>query len=116
MAMQAACRGGIDCRFGAGHRVERTPLSSHALRRGLCLQRERSLSLVKMMATVSGWSCEAAGMWTQWKHERTSLPTMYALVFTDMGGRWECSVDCRISRPSRNQASTSLRRSCFGAI
>eukprot|EP00964_Phaeocystis_antarctica_P163073 scaffold138552_cov48-Phaeocystis_antarctica.AAC.1 len=56
MAMQAACRGGIDCRFGAGHGVERTPLSSHALRRGLCLQRERSLSLVKMIATVSGWA------------------------------------------------------------
>mmetsp|Transcript_21333 Transcript_21333/g.50585 ORF Transcript_21333/g.50585 Transcript_21333/m.50585 type:complete len:216 (-) Transcript_21333:187-834(-) len=104
----------IESSFSA--RPRSTPLSSHALRRGLCLQRERSLSLVKMIATVSGWSCEAAGIWTQWKHERTSEPTMYALVFTEMGGRWECSVACRMSRPSRSQSSTSPRRSCFGAI
>ena len=31
-----------------------TPLSSHVLRRGLCRQSERSASLVKTIATVSG--------------------------------------------------------------
>ena len=34
---------------------------------------------------------------------------MYALVFTEMGGRCECSVACRMSRPSRSQSSTSVR-------
>ena len=123
-----------------------TPLSSHVLRRGLCRQSERSTSLVKMIATVSGrgglktrakataraqarlmpifavlrrvpgWSSDSAGMCTQWKQERTSEPTTYALRFTEMGGRWECNVACRMSRPSRSQSSTSARRSCLGAI
>ena len=55
-------------------------------------------------------------MCTQWKQERTSEPTTCALRFTEMGGRWECNVACRISRPSRSQSSTSARRSCLGAI
>ena len=63
-----------------------------------------------------GWSSDSAGMCTQWKQERTSEPTTYALRFTEMGGRWECNVACRMSRPSRSQSSTSARRSCLGAI
>ena len=43
----------IELSFSASPRS--TPLSSHVLRRGLCRQSERSLSLVKTIATVSEW-------------------------------------------------------------
>ena len=64
-----------------------TPLSSHSVRAGLCRHRERSVSDVKTIATVSGWLSDDDGIWTQWKQERNSDPTMCAfdvVLFDDV--------------------------------